>query len=768
MSSRGTKRKKLKVCLPGQKKMTSFLGTAEAKEDGSDGEIGEIVGSVHAAGTGPASVQDAPTSGAAEPTVPNQDQVAAGTSGEEQEQECSLEEQNKKRAQFLEQFKKKEKKKKNGGHLVGYQEKWETMFDWLYPVNDYTGLMCRVCKRHNMRQKNGEYIWSRIPSTSLRTDKVWDHHRSEQHKKAVALDTARIAAEVNGGIRQAMAVNVSLNREAVKAALKVVYHLAKKEIPHHTNFKDLVKFASTELGCDVFNRLNVAGNATYTSSTVVDEFLAVLGTQLEEDQLNTIKGSPFLGLMCDETVDISTTNELVLYCRCIDGHGEFQAHFMKVIALKDGKANTIKAALSQYLEQKDLSIQKVAGFGSDGAACMIGNRSGVATQLKEENAKIVSIHCIAHRLALAVGQAGNKVKFIGDVFKPNLMSLFLYYNGSAVRSEGLKEIQKILQELELKLKQPKDVRWLSHDAATDALYKSLPSVLVHLNQEMNKGVAAANGLWSWLRTYKTIATLYLLCDVLPHMSALSKCFQQKRLDLTEIHNTVDRKKDVVRKARDQPLEELRLSKLDEELGPGGRLDGLDILVSERDRQEFSSVRRQFIDNLLENLEERFPQTELLSAFGVLDPANLKTPMPGGYGWPEIEKLTAFYNEEPYPIDSHAIRDEWIAFRQHLGSYRQKTPKEMCQVLSANPTLACQYPNIASLYARMVVIPVHTADCERAFSTLKRVKTRLRSTLTTANLNHLLRISIMGPAMDSFDFDKAVARWGSLRNRRLLV
>ena len=69
---------------------------------------------------------------------------------------------------------------------------------------------------------------------------------------------------------------------------------------------------------------------------------------------------------------------------------------------------------------------------------------------------------------------------------------------------------------------------------------------------------------------------------------------------------------------------------------------------------------------------------------------------------------------------------------------------------------------------MVVIPVHTADCERAFSTLKRVKTRLRSTMTNATLNHLLRISIEGPAIDQFDFDKAVSRWGSLRNRRLLL
>ena len=77
-------------------------------------------------------------------------------------------------------------------------------------------------------------------------------------------------------------------------------------------------FMTFVTGCEVFNRLNVGRNATYTSSTVVDEFLSVLGTQLEEDQLITIRASPFLGLMCDKTVDISTANELVLYCRYIN------------------------------------------------------------------------------------------------------------------------------------------------------------------------------------------------------------------------------------------------------------------------------------------------------------------------------------------------------------------------------------------------------------------------------------------------------------------
>ena len=66
-------------------------------------------------------------------------------------------------------------------------------------------MMCTVCKRHRQRQRNGEYIWSVVPCTSLRKDHVLRHHKSEQHTGASLKDQKRLAAEVNGGIKQAMA-----------------------------------------------------------------------------------------------------------------------------------------------------------------------------------------------------------------------------------------------------------------------------------------------------------------------------------------------------------------------------------------------------------------------------------------------------------------------------------------------------------------------------------------------------------------------------------
>jgi hypothetical protein len=42
------------------------------------------------------------------------------------------------------------------------------------------------------------------------------------------------------------------------------------------------------------------------------------------------------------------------------------------------------------------------GFGSDGCSTMLGPKSGVAVRLKEFSPCLVSFHCPAHRLQLAI------------------------------------------------------------------------------------------------------------------------------------------------------------------------------------------------------------------------------------------------------------------------------------------------------------------------------------------------------------------------------
>ena len=59
---------------------------------------------------------------------------------------------------------------------------------------------------------------------------------------------------------------------------------------------------------------------------------------------------------------------------------------------------------------------------------------------------LVSNHCIAHRLALACGQAANKIPYLRYTDQ-----LYRFYKNSPVRTAGLKEIQEVLDDPRLSL-----------------------------------------------------------------------------------------------------------------------------------------------------------------------------------------------------------------------------------------------------------------------------------------------------------------------------
>ena len=49
-----------------------------------------------------------------------------------------------------------------------------------------------------------------------------------------------------------------------------------------------------------------------------------------------------------------------------------------------------------------------------------------------------------------------------------------------------------------------------------------------------------------------------------------------------------------------------------------------------------------------------------------------------------------------------------------------------------------YPQLSCLANLALAIPISTADCERAFSTMKRLKTQIRNRLKSVTLDALLR------------------------------
>ena len=64
---------------------------------------------------------------------------------------------------------------------------------------------------------------------------------------------------------------------------------------------------------------------------------------------------------------------------------------------------------------------------------------------------MISIHCGAHRLALASSQAAESITYL-KWFDSHLSTLFYYFKNSPVREAALHQIQEIMEEPVLRLK----------------------------------------------------------------------------------------------------------------------------------------------------------------------------------------------------------------------------------------------------------------------------------------------------------------------------
>ena len=179
------------------------------------------------------------------------------------------------------------------------------------------------------------------------------------------------------------------------------------------------------MGCTHLKHLHCGENAKYTSRRITQEFIQVMGSTIERSQLNELLAAPFYSILIDETTDIAVINEMVIYCRFIRSDCQVRTVFLKIVELSNGRADTIEEAVKSYLGNSLIPLSRLVGLATDGASVMTGRHSGVAARLKAVQPIITSIHCVAYRLALAAGQAGDKVKFIANTFKPTLRQLFL-------------------------------------------------------------------------------------------------------------------------------------------------------------------------------------------------------------------------------------------------------------------------------------------------------------------------------------------------------
>lgn len=115
--------------------------------------------------------------------------------------------------------------------------------------------------------------------------------------------------------------------------------------------------------------------------------------------------------MTDESTDIAVLKQLVLVGKYLTSEG-VKTSFLCITDIPNGTAETIESEMLKYASGKSLQITRLCAFGSDGAAVMTGRVSGVAVRLRHHSPKMIAVHCVNHRLALAAAHASDSIPYL--------------------------------------------------------------------------------------------------------------------------------------------------------------------------------------------------------------------------------------------------------------------------------------------------------------------------------------------------------------------
>ena len=253
------------------------------------------------------------------------------------------------------------------------------------------------------------------------------HEKSECHKEAVDRYVMAPSMCYAGEMLSAQYKKERIERRRIfLKILSCVRYLARQSLPIRGNWSEE---SGSEFNAN-FNQLLLLRcegdpemakwlerkHFRYTSPLVQNEMLEVLALGIMREITANTQTAGIYTVMADETADISNTEQLAVCFRRIDKNMEAHEDFVGLHPISRTTADSIVQVLNGVLLRKNLDVKDSRGQCYDGAATISGKASGVATQFKLENKKMLYTHCYGHALNLAIKDACDKVECLKEAF----------------------------------------------------------------------------------------------------------------------------------------------------------------------------------------------------------------------------------------------------------------------------------------------------------------------------------------------------------------
>lgn len=180
------------------------------------------------------------------------------------------------------------------------------------------------------------------------------------------------------------------------------------------------------------------------------------------------------------------------------------------------------------------------------------------------------------------------------------------------------------------------------------------------------------------------------------------------------------------------------------------------MLSARETFKFMS-HNVICDALITQLEKRKEAYKRIhTRFGFLYNINLSLPIR------EIEKITEdFQTIYSNDIDNN-FTDEFVHFQ---AMFKDCNSPNECLKKIRTLNISHTFPNVEIAYRLFLTMPITNCSSERSFSVLKRIKNRLRSSLSQNSLQAFSLLTIENDITTRLDFNDIINDFASIKARK---
>ena len=645
---------------------------------------------------------------------------------------------------------------KDSSGTRSFRHVWlEQYSPWLaYSVHS-KGALCKYCvlfPQPVTRGLMGSFIKTPFVKYKKFHDAAKSHMTSSWHKGAVEQAQNFLSTVKNPELRiinqmdTAMNEVIEKNRQKLSPILSSIIFCGTHDLAIRGkeftdgNFQDLLNFR-IEAGDSILkDHIETARkNAKYTSVRTQNELISIIADVLRDEIVQSANKAVCFSLIADETADISGTEQLSIGVRFIDQSGDVakvREEFLGFVPLQNMDAETIAETIIDYGEKIGLNLdEKLMGQGYDGCSTMAGKDNGVQARVRRTFPKALFVHCSSHRYNLVV----NDLNAVSDVRNTigTVKSIIKFFRDSPKRRARVPNIP-LLCETRWTAKY-KSIRVFTSNFAD--IFEKLEEIEMDMHESSNTR-QTAHQLKCAASSSSFLVCLKIIAKYSAMLEPVTQQMQAVDNDLLKVKDYIHLLKSAITAHREEAVNVFSDDIMPEVRSLAEGL-GISLVVPRRvARQTHRSnmegsledyYRRvifiPYLDSLIQSMEDRFGENNApyFNLFA-LHPKEMKNIDRVNF------KSIVMSIMEMYSLDN--FEQEALVWYD-IYSKKEMNDTSMIELLN----MSGMFPAVCKALAIALSLPATTCTVERSFSTLRRVKTWLRSTMSDHRLSGLCMMSV---------------------------